>query len=53
MLSRPLEDAGYTDVTIQYVPWGGNSPVEWLFAKGAGPIGGGLRLARGIKPQLV
>ena len=48
-----LEDAGFTEVTIQYVPWGGNSPVERLFAKVAGPIGGDLRLAVGIKPQLV
>ena len=45
-----LEDAGFTDVTIQYVPWGGNSPVDRLFAKVAGPIGGDLRLACGIKP---
>lgn len=45
-----VEDAGFTDVTIQYAPWGGNSPVERLFAKVAGPIGGDLRLVRGIKP---
>ncbi len=45
-----LEDAGFTEVTIQYVAWGGNSPVERLFAKVAGPIGGDLRLVRGIKP---
>lgn len=45
-----VEHAGFTEVTIQYVPWGGNSPVERLFAKVVGPIGGDLRLARGIKP---
>lgn len=38
-------------MTIKYVPWGGNSPVERLFAKVAGPISGDLRLARGIKPS--
>jgi SAM-dependent methyltransferase len=48
-----LEAAGFIDVTIQYVPWGGDSPVDRLFAKVAGPIGGDLRLARGIRPQLV
>lgn len=45
-----VEDAGFTEVTIRYVPWGGDSPVERLFAKVAGPLGGDLRLARGIKP---
>lgn len=46
-----VEDAGFTDVTIRYVPWGGNSPVERLFAKVLGPMGGDLRLARGVKPE--
>jgi len=46
---RMVEQAGFTDVTIEYVPWGGNSLIERLFAKAVGPIGGDLRLAHGIK----
>lgn len=45
-----VEHAGFTDVTIQYVAWGGNGPVERLFAKVVGPMGGDLRVVRGIKP---
>ena len=45
-----VEDAGFDEVTIQYVPWGDNSPVERVFAKVVGPMGGDLRLACGIKP---
>lgn len=47
---RMVEQVGFTDVTIEYVPWGGNSLFERLFAKVVGPIGGELRLAHGIKP---
>jgi SAM-dependent methyltransferase len=47
---RMVEQAGFSDVTLQYVPWGGDSPVERLFAKVVGPFGADLRLARGIKP---
>ena len=51
---RMVEQAGFTDVTIQYVPWGEDTAVNRLFAtvidKVVGPIGGDLRLARGIKP---
>lgn len=49
-----VEQAGFTDVTIQYVPWGEDTAVNRLFAKVigkvVGPIGGDLRLAHGIKP---
>jgi hypothetical protein len=49
-----VEEAGFTDVTIQYVPWGEDTAANQLFAKVigkvVGPIGGDLRLARGIKP---
>ncbi|MGB8021088.1 MAG: hypothetical protein WCF04_07675 [Candidatus Nanopelagicales bacterium] len=47
-------DAGelpWPDGTFKYVPWGGNSPVNRLFAKVAGPMGGDLRLVGGIKPE--
>lgn len=47
---RMVEEAGFADVTIQYVPWGEPTPVNRLFAKIVGPIGGDLRLASGIKP---
>ena len=51
---RMVEQAGFTDVTIQYVPWGEDTAANRLFAKvigkAVGPIGGDLRLARGIKP---
>jgi SAM-dependent methyltransferase len=51
---RMVEQAGFTDVTIEYVPWGEDTAVNRLFAtvigKVVGPIGGDLRLARGIKP---
>ena len=47
---RMVEQAGFTDVTIQYVPWGKPNLVSNLFAKVAGPMGGDLRLARGVKP---
>jgi SAM-dependent methyltransferase len=51
---RMVEEAGFTDVTIQYVPWGEDTAVNRLFAtvigKLVGPIGGDLRLARGVKP---
>ncbi len=50
-----VEKAGFTDVTMQYVPWSEDTPVTRLFAKViskvAGPISGDLRLARGIKPS--
>lgn len=49
-----VEQAGFADVTIQYVPWGEDTAATRLFAKVigtiVGPIGGDLRLARGIKP---
>lgn len=49
-----VEQAGFTDVTIQYVPWGEDTALNRLFSKVigkvVGPIGGDLRLARGIKP---
>ena len=49
-----VEQAGFTDVTIQYVPWGEDTAANRLFAnavgKIVGPITGDLRLARGIKP---
>ena len=51
---RFATEAGFTDVTIQYVPWGEDTAVNRLFAavigKVVGPIGGDLRLARGVKP---
>lgn len=46
---RMVEEAGFTDVTTQYVPWGQPTPFNRLFAKIVGPIGGDLRLVRGIK----
>ena len=45
-----VERAGFTDVSIQYIDWAGDSRVGKLFAKVAGPIGGDLRLVRGVKP---
>ena len=51
---RMVEQAGFADVTIQYVPWGEDTAANRLFAKVigkvVGPIGGDLRLARGVKP---
>lgn len=51
---RMVEQAGFADVTIKYVAWGEDTAVNRLFAKAVGkvvgPIGGDLRLARGIKP---
>jgi SAM-dependent methyltransferase len=51
---RMVEQAGFTDVSIQYVPWGEDTAVNRLFAtvigRLVGPIGGDLRLAGGIKP---
>lgn len=51
---RMVGQACFADVTIQYVPWGEDTAVNRLFArvigKVVGPIGGDLRLARGIKP---
>ena len=41
-------------MTIQYVPWGEDTAANRLFAnvigKVVGPIGGDLRLVRGVKP---
>lgn len=48
---RMVEEAGFTDVTIQYVPWGEPTLVNRIFAKIIGPIGGDLRLVGGIKPE--
>jgi SAM-dependent methyltransferase len=45
-----IEQAGFTDVTIQYVPWGEDTIANRQFAKLVGPLGRDLRLARGIKP---
>jgi SAM-dependent methyltransferase len=45
-----VEQAGFTDVTIQYVPWGEDTAANRLFAKLVGPLGRELRLARGVKP---
>jgi hypothetical protein len=45
-----VEQAGFTDVTIQYVPWGEDTIANRQFAKLVGPLGRDLRLARGIKP---
>lgn len=51
---RMVQRAGFTAVSIQYVPWGEDTAANRLFAtvigKVVGPIGGDLRLARGIKP---
>lgn len=47
---RMVEEAGFTDVTIQYVPWGEPTLANRLFAKIVGPMGGDLRLVGGIKP---
>ncbi len=46
-----VERAGFSAVTFQYVDWAGNNPVGKLFARVAGPLGGDLRLACGIKPS--
>ncbi|MFZ0529223.1 MAG: methyltransferase domain-containing protein, partial [Propionicimonas sp.] len=48
---RMVEEAGFTDVTIHYVPWAEPGLVSRTFAKVIGPIGGDLRLAGGIKPS--
>lgn len=49
-----VEQAGFADVTIRYVPWGEDTAANRLFAKVigklVGPITGDLRLARGVKP---
>lgn len=45
-----VERAGFTDATIQYIDWAGDSLVGRAFAKVIGPIGGDLRLVRGVKP---
>jgi SAM-dependent methyltransferase len=51
---RMVEQCGFADVTIQYVPWGEDTTVNRLFAKAVGkvvgPITGELGLACGIKP---
>ena len=47
---RMVEDAGFSDVTVQYVAWAGDGPADRLFTKAAGPFGGDMRLARGVKP---
>ena len=47
---RMVEDAGFSDVTIQYVAWAGDGPADRMFTKAAGPFGGDMRLARGVKP---
>jgi SAM-dependent methyltransferase len=51
---RMVEQAGFADVTIEYVPWGEDTTVNRLFAKVIGKVVGAilgdLRLARGIKP---
>jgi ubiquinone/menaquinone biosynthesis C-methylase UbiE len=46
---RVVEQAGFTDVTTQYVAWAGDNPVEKLFGRLVGPIGGDLRLVSGLK----
>jgi SAM-dependent methyltransferase len=46
---RMVNDAGFTDVTIKYVPAWGNDPVSKLLARLDGPLGGDLRLVRAIK----
>lgn len=48
---RMVEEAGYRDVTVQYVPWGEPTRVNRLFAKIVGPMGGDLRLVGGIRPE--
>ncbi len=45
-----VEQAGFTEVTIQYVPWGEDTVTNRLFAKFVGPFGRELRLARGVRP---
>jgi hypothetical protein len=49
-----VEQAGFADVTTQYVPWCEDTAVNRMFARAVGkvvgPITGDLRLARGIKP---
>ena len=44
-----VEQAGFADVAIQYVPWGEDTAANRLFAKLVGPFGRELRLACGIK----
>lgn len=46
---RMVQQAGFTDVTTQYVAWGGDNRVEKLFGRLVGPIGGDLRLVSGLK----
>lgn len=50
LTSATVEQAGFRDVTIQYIAWAGDGPADRLFAKDAGPFGGDMRLTRGIKP---
>ena len=45
-----VDRARFTDVTIQYIDWAGDSRIGKAFAKVIGPIGGDLRLVRGIRP---
>ena len=44
-----VEDAGFTDVTIQYARSSGNAPGLKLLNKLSGPIGKDLRLVQAIK----
>lgn len=44
-----VEDAGFTDVAIQYAPSSGNAPLLKLLNKLSGPIGKDLRLVRALK----
>lgn len=48
---RMVDEAGFTNVSIQYVPWGEPNLVNKLFAKVVGPLGGDLRLVLGTKPE--
>ncbi len=43
------QDAGFTGVTIQYVPSSGNAPWLKLLNKLSGPVGKDLRLVRAVK----
>ena len=44
-----VNDAGFTDVTIQYAPSSGNAPWLKLLNKLAGPVGKDLRLVHALK----
>jgi SAM-dependent methyltransferase len=44
-----VEDAGFTDVTIQYAPSSGNASLLKLLNKLSGPVGKDLRLVRALK----